>query len=46
VVVTANPGCMLQLRAGVERHGQAQRVCHVVELLDEAYQLSTNPRPS
>jgi len=37
IVATANPGCMLQLRAGVERHGKGQRVLHVVELLDEAY---------
>jgi len=37
-VVTANPGCMLQLRAGAERFGRGQRVLHVVELLDEAYQ--------
>jgi glycolate oxidase iron-sulfur subunit len=36
-VVTCNPGCMLQLRAGVERHGQGQRVSHVIEVLDEAY---------
>jgi glycolate oxidase iron-sulfur subunit len=36
-IVTANPGCMLQLRAGVERHGRDQRVSHVVEVLDEAY---------
>ncbi len=37
IVATANPGCLLQLRAGVEMHGKAQRVVHVVELLDEAY---------
>lgn len=37
IVATANPGCMLQLRAGVERHGKGHRVVHVVELLDEAY---------
>jgi glycolate oxidase iron-sulfur subunit len=37
IIVTANPGCMLQLRAGVERHGGGQRVAHVVEILDEAY---------
>jgi glycolate oxidase iron-sulfur subunit len=36
-IVTANPGCMLQLRAGVARHGHSQRVSHVVEVLDEAY---------
>jgi glycolate oxidase iron-sulfur subunit len=35
-IVTANPGCMLQLRAGVERWGRGQRVLHVVEILDEA----------
>ena len=38
VIATANPGCMLQLRAGVRLHGKGQRVVHVVELLDEAYQ--------
>ncbi len=37
-IATANPGCMLQLRAGVERHGHGQRVSHVIEILDEAYQ--------
>jgi len=36
-IVTANPGCMLQLRAGVDRWGSSQRVSHVVEILDEAY---------
>jgi glycolate oxidase iron-sulfur subunit len=38
-IVTANPGCMLQLRAGVDRWGKGQRVSHVVEILDEAYTL-------
>ncbi|MGA8598828.1 MAG: heterodisulfide reductase-related iron-sulfur binding cluster [Bryobacteraceae bacterium] len=37
VIATANPGCILQLRAGVERKGSGQRVMHIVELLDEAY---------
>jgi glycolate oxidase iron-sulfur subunit len=37
VIATANPGCMLQLRAGVKRFGKGQRVAHVVELLDESY---------
>lgn len=36
-IVTANPGCMLQLRAGAERFGSRQRVYHVVEVLDAAY---------
>jgi len=37
LILTANPGCMLQLRAGVSRTGGGRRVLHVVELLDEAY---------
>ncbi|HWY47165.1 MAG TPA: heterodisulfide reductase-related iron-sulfur binding cluster [Bryobacteraceae bacterium] len=37
VVVTANPGCMLQLAAGVQKFGRGQRVAHVVQILDEAY---------
>jgi len=38
VIATANPGCILQLRAGTRLHGSGQRVAHVVELLDEAYE--------
>jgi glycolate oxidase iron-sulfur subunit len=37
VIATANPGCMLQLKAGADMHGKGQPVKHVVELLDEAY---------
>jgi glycolate oxidase iron-sulfur subunit len=37
LILTANPGCLLQLRAGVARYGNRRRVLHVVELLDEAY---------
>ncbi|HLJ17326.1 MAG TPA: heterodisulfide reductase-related iron-sulfur binding cluster [Bryobacteraceae bacterium] len=37
VIATANPGCILQLRAGAALHGKGQRVAHVVEILDEAY---------
>ena len=37
VIATANPGCMLQLRAGVRMFGREQKVAHVVELLDQAY---------
>jgi glycolate oxidase iron-sulfur subunit len=35
-IVTANPGCMLQMRAGATIHGTGQEVLHVVELLDRA----------
>lgn len=38
VIATANVGCQLQLKAGVARYGHGQKVAHVVELLDEAYQ--------
>jgi glycolate oxidase iron-sulfur subunit len=44
VIVTANPGCMLQLRAGAEIHGTGQEVLHVVELLDRAQNAATSPR--
>ena len=37
LIVTANPGCMLQLAAGAKLYGNRQRVAHVVEVLDEAY---------
>jgi glycolate oxidase iron-sulfur subunit len=37
IIATANTGCMLQLRAGVESRGLKMRVAHVVELLDECY---------
>ena len=43
IVATANPGCMLQLRAGVRQFGRGQRVMHVVEILDEAYRGVTSP---
>jgi glycolate oxidase iron-sulfur subunit len=37
VIVTANPGCQLQLQAGLRERGSSVRVQHIVELLDEAY---------
>lgn len=36
VIVTANPGCLLQMRAGAEIHSTRQEVVHVMELLDRA----------
>jgi glycolate oxidase iron-sulfur subunit len=36
IIATANPGCILQLRAGAAIHGTGQEVLHVVELLDRA----------
>jgi glycolate oxidase iron-sulfur subunit len=36
-VVTANPGCILQIAAGLRQRGVAMRVLHIAELLDQAY---------
>ncbi len=36
-VAAANPGCVLQIRAGLAARGMATRVVHPIELLDEAY---------
>jgi glycolate oxidase iron-sulfur subunit len=36
IIVTANPGCLLQMRAGAEIHSTGQEVVHVMELLDRA----------
>ncbi len=38
-VITANPGCMLQVEQGFRSRGTAGRVRHVVDILDEAYGL-------
>ena len=37
IVVTANPGCMIQLIAGSRLYGKGQEVAHVVQILDKAY---------
>jgi glycolate oxidase iron-sulfur subunit len=36
-VVTANPGCHMQLRTSLKRNGSDIPVRHIVEILDEAY---------
>jgi len=36
-VVTANPGCILQIQAGLGAHDANVRVMHLVEVLDRAY---------
>jgi glycolate oxidase iron-sulfur subunit len=36
-VITANPGCAMQLRTSLRRNGVPMRVRHIVEVLDEAY---------
>jgi glycolate oxidase iron-sulfur subunit len=36
-VVTANPGCILQIQSGLRAHGADVGVLHIVEVLDRAY---------
>ena len=33
-IASGNPGCMMQLRAGLEAAGSAMRSVHTIELLD------------
>jgi glycolate oxidase iron-sulfur subunit len=37
LVVTGNPGCLMQIGAGLLRSGSATRVVHPIDLLDAAY---------
>jgi len=39
VVATGNPGCLMQIGAGVRAAGLPIRVAHPVELLDESYRV-------
>jgi glycolate oxidase iron-sulfur subunit len=46
VVASANPGCTMQLAAGLRELGSGAEVVHPVELLDRAYRSSTvEPSP-
>jgi glycolate oxidase iron-sulfur subunit len=42
IIATANPGCLLQLRAGAAIHATGQEVVHVVELLDRSFRANRN----
>jgi glycolate oxidase iron-sulfur subunit len=44
-VVTANPGCILQLAAGLRARGRDAEVLHVVEVLDRAYAAAERAAP-
>lgn len=41
-VATANPGCMIQLKTGLGAANIEGTVCHVIDLLDEAYRNTEN----
>lgn len=45
-IATGNPGCLMQLRAGVAARGMRARVVHPVTLLDEAYSTGSQSSPS
>jgi len=45
-VITANPGCILQLAAGLRARPRPMEVFHVVEILDRAYAAAAGPRPA
>jgi glycolate oxidase iron-sulfur subunit len=44
-VVTANPGCILQIAAGLRARRRAVEVLHVVEVLDRAYAAAARAQP-
>jgi len=46
IIVTANPGCLLQMRAGAELHKTGQKVLHLMELLDQVTKPETDARDS
>ena len=43
VVVSGNPGCLMQIGAGLYMAGTGTRVAHPVDLLDEAYATGIGP---
>ena len=45
IIATGNPGCLMQIGAGVARWGLRARVAHPIVLLDEAYFPPGSPRP-
>jgi glycolate dehydrogenase iron-sulfur subunit len=46
VVATGNPGCLLQIQAGLRARKLPVRVVHPVELLDEAYRRGSDAGPT
>jgi glycolate oxidase iron-sulfur subunit len=45
LVATGNPGCMMQIGAGLRRAGSAAGVMHPVSLLDASYAAAADRRP-
>ncbi len=45
LILTSNPGCLLQLRAGARLYSTGQRVLHVMELLEESARAAVGSGP-
>jgi len=43
IVVTGNPGCLMQIGAGLLQSGSTTRVVHPIDLLDAAYATGATP---
>jgi glycolate oxidase iron-sulfur subunit len=43
VVVASNPGCLIQIAAGLRQRGLSMEVVHPIDLLDRAYRLAESP---
>jgi glycolate oxidase iron-sulfur subunit len=46
IVVTGNPGCLMQIGAGLYQSRSGARCVHPVDLLDEAYATGIGPTPA
>jgi glycolate oxidase iron-sulfur subunit len=44
-VVTANPGCIIQIVQGLEAAGASVEVLHIAEVLDESYRNAARVAP-
>jgi glycolate oxidase iron-sulfur subunit len=45
VVANGNPGCLVQMQAGLRAKNLSIRAVHPIELLDQAYQSKTGKYP-
>jgi glycolate oxidase iron-sulfur subunit len=46
IVVTTNPGCLLQIQAGLEAAGAGIQVLHIADFLDAALAGPASPAPT
>ena len=46
VLVTANPGCLMQVTSAIERSGHPMGMAHTVEVLDASIRGAAGQRPS